>query len=387
MLSDLVFENVTIENATFENVSFKNALFTNTTFKNCTFTHCSGLGMSFDRVLFEGGRILGFADADTAAPDTVPLEMLTSVFAAGEKFSVIFQGVSFAAVQFNNIAEGIIAINNCTFTRIRKNMFTGRDTLLRVDNSKLENIPLAELTENSKVHVTNSTLEIVDFKGKMGTLYIGNCTVAGVKAKPFIHVVKNSRVAGAFFADKGGRVWLVNNSYSLDAESGPVTIRGDSTSITHIIGKEKELAMFEIYSGTVFIENISVQNSGLGWKALTSTMPRIHLKNVDLQGSGLNNAAVQGSTWQNVRLYPQIWTAQGFAALADSPDKTARPLPPEDAPLRVHELIFPQGEPWEQGSVPPTMVVSPTPLPWPDVQVPTAEGLCLEAIPLSWSRE
>lgn len=387
VLSDLVLENVTIENATFENVSFKNALFTNTTFKNCTFTHCSGEGMAFDRVLFEGGRFLGFANADTVASRSVPLQMPISVFAAGEKFSVVFQGMSFAAVQFTNIIEGVVAINNCTFTRIPENMFTGRDTLLRVDNSKLEKIPLAEITENSKAYITNSTLKRVGFEGKMGALYIDNCTVDDVKGEPFIHVVKNSRVLGAFFPGEGGRVWLANNSYSLDPESGPVTIKGKSTSITHIIGKEKEPVSFEIYSGTVFIENISVQNSDLGWRALTSTMPCIHLKNVDLQSSALNNAAVEGSTWQNVRLYPPIRTTQRFSALADSPDKPARPLPPETAPLRVHELTFPQGEPWEQSSVPPTMIVSPAALPWPDVQVPTAEGLGLEAIPLSWSRE
>jgi hypothetical protein len=110
-----------------------------------------------------------------------------------------------------------------------------------------------------------------------------------------------------------------------------------------------------VITSNTTITNLELSNPFIG-KVFDEQVQSLNLRNVILRGADLTKLSLKSGQWENVWIYPPV-------KVSDTDFRN----------LKVHNLVFPEGEPWvdETNGTNLNFKESPTPFDWPEVHVPT----------------
>lgn len=154
-LSNMRLENVTLRNTAFVNVAGRGVVMKNVTFENCRFVYAVFDGATLENVTFRGGLL-----ASDHAAATKRTQFVRSTFA-----NVLFDGTRLEHALFNGVGGGntAITLRDIHATGDATPMLSGRNLRIAVEDSRFQDMTLADVAGNSSVNAANCFFERVLF--------------------------------------------------------------------------------------------------------------------------------------------------------------------------------------------------------------------------------
>lgn len=154
-LSNMRLENVTLRNTAFVNVAGRGVVMKNVVFENCRFVYAVFDGATLENVTFRGGLL-----ASDHASATKRTQFVRSSFA-----KVLFDGTRLEHAIFNGVGGGkaAITLRGVHATGDATAMLSGRNLRIVVEDSRFQDMTLADVAGDSELDATNCFFERVLF--------------------------------------------------------------------------------------------------------------------------------------------------------------------------------------------------------------------------------
>jgi uncharacterized protein YjbI with pentapeptide repeats len=357
----LRLENITLKNTTFSNMVISDSDFTDVIFANCVFSRVQIERSRFNGVIFKDG-IMTYSTEPADSAREIP-----TIIRSSTVHNLVFDNVWMRKAYLSGLSGSNLSFRNMRdfndYSREPAITHGNHKINFRIDNCDIAGQPLATLAGESTIYITNSTLSYSGFNdSRCKIIYVENCILRDTDlASPGLLVVRDSTVQAQ--SQQPDKVYFVNNEYI------PRT-RLSGREI-HIWGGNKQAALdiggaLIMKDGDIYIYDLELLQPAFGIRMLGQS-EFFNLRNVKIRGGHWTGFELNRGIWENVEIYPAI--------------KIGYP-PPKIRGLQVHNLTFPQGNPFtsESGLALEVNLQAQEfdqPFAWPEIRVPSARELGL----------
>jgi len=349
-----------IKNTILRRTDFKKASLYRPHFENVIFEDCNFIDTYIDDGTFENVKFIRGKFAREAADDNYEIQAK-------------MDGSYFTNVEFDDVElvkfdmyfwmkGGVVSLKNISKITESQTRGAGFSTgggnspgLISIENCSLKGVPLL-ITHNkqSRIYVTNSRFVDSGISGEALAFYAENSSFLDRSKTPDSEtmVITNCVLSGGMNATKNG--YAINNTYP--DRSG---CNGPPEANYYFVNKERQKVKLHMNGGNFYVYNMELVDSYS--RQLNDSRPPVtsmNLKDVTIRGGDWKKARVLNSQWENVQLYPPVDVTNANVGT-----------------IRVHNVIYPEGNPWVGSGSYAKIVPSDTPFTWPEIHVPTKEEL------------